>query len=182
MNVILRAIKYLYVRYRLNVLKLEDRKIYIDMDGVLAQWDTSATAHDTEQPGFFLSRKREPTIVELIKALEKMNADFSILSAVYQNGYAEKEKLLWLLDVVGPIEYTFVPYGDKKADYIRGTKNILIDDFSGNLHDWEASGNVGIKFYNGVNGTHGSWSSKNGKAIHKGQSVEDMLGVIASVR
>ena len=54
-----------------------------------------------------------------------------------------------------------MPYGVPKLDYIilrEDTTNILIDDFSKNLHEWEkGKNNIGIKYYNGINGNHGTW-------------------------
>ena len=54
---------------------------------------------------------------------------------------------------------------------------ILVDDYSRNLHAWELAGHVGIKFYNGINGSHGSWK---GCAIGSAMSVQEMYDVIAS--
>ena len=151
--------------------------IYIDMDGVVAQWNTEATIEDTMKKGYFRSRIPEKSVVKLIKALMKFGAPICILSAAYNENVA-REKSEWLDEIFGPtLNRIFVPYGERKSDYIGGGRNnVLIDDFSINLHSWEETGNVGLKFYNGINGNHGSWK---GKYLTKDMSLGEMLEIIA---
>ena len=137
-------------------------KFYVDMDGVLAKWNSLASQEDTFEKGYFLNRKPDNKAIEYVQNLVNKGNDVCILSHAYQNGYASIEKREWLdNNGLENIPSIFVPYGVPKLDYIilrEDTTNILIDDFSKNLHEWEkGKNNIGIKYYNGINGNHGTW-------------------------
>lgn len=154
---------------------------YVDMDGVVARWCLEDTTYDTFQPGYFLSRTPEPELVRLVKMLRDKGKNVFILSSVYQNGYAEKEKRRWLsIQGIGDVPKVFVPYGENKADYTDSpnTCNILLDDFSKNLLEWEEAGNLGFKLYNGINGNYGKWK---GNCLHIRMTAETMFRVLTSV-
>ncbi len=153
--------------------------IYCDMDGVLAKWDTRDKPEDTHKPGYFLAREEERKISDLLHILKKMGYEVSILSAVYTNGYAVKEKEAWLdQHGLADIPRVFIPYGGDKSDYVAKTKNILIDDYSKNLHQWEKSGYVGIKYMNGINGSKGTWK---GHTIDHRMTPQAMAQVVAGI-
>ena len=148
--------------------------IYVDMDGVLAKWDTSASVEDTHKKGYFERREPEEKMVSLVKTLRKLGIHVCILSAAYPNGYAVAEKSDWLDRFFDKtLDRIFVPYGGNKADYICGnSEDILIDDYSENLRQWESSGSKAVKLYNGINGTKGTWR---GKSINLAMSVAEMI-------
>ena len=150
--------------------------IYIDMDGVIAKWNETPV-EETKKPGYFLAREPEDSAIKLVKALRKLGANECRLSAVWNNECA-KEKSVWLDRYFdAELERIFVPCDSNKADYITGGINsILIDDFSKNLREWKASGNIPIKFYNGINGTKGTYT---GHSISKEMNVGEMLEVIS---
>ena len=150
--------------------------IYIDMDGVLAKWNTEATTEETKKAGYFLSREPDEKIIDLINVLKLLGKDFTILSAVYDNGYARNEKSEWLDRIDRSIKRIFVPYGKRKSDYIEKSGcHILIDDFTDNLLEWEKAGNIGIKYNNGINGTRGRWKKAH---IDSCMDVYEMLDVL----
>lgn len=148
--------------------------IYIDMDGVLAKWNSSATLEDTQQKGYFAKREPEEKMVSLVKTLRKLGVHVCVLSAAYPNGYAAAEKSDWLDKVFDKaLDRIFVPYGQNKSDYITSNSDsILIDDYSENLREWENSGSKAVKFYNGINGTKGTWR---GRSINLAMSVAEMI-------
>ncbi len=153
--------------------------IYVDMDGVLAKWNSEATIEDTRRRGYFAEREPEEKMVNLVQTLRKLGVNVCVLSAVYSNGYAAAEKNQWLDTVFDPtLDRIFVPYGNNKADYITaGSESVLIDDYSENLRMWEQNGNSrGVKLYNGINGTHGTWK---GKSINLDMSVGEMIETLA---
>lgn len=151
--------------------------IYIDMDGVLAIWNTEATPEDTQEPGYFLDRDIEQTVKDLIDDMLMLGMPISILSAVW-NEDAARDKDKWLdMFFDDRLQRIFVPYGENKADYIVGGKgNILIDDHTDNLISWEKSGNKGIKFLNDINGKSGRWK---GASISNKMTPDKMLSEIA---
>lgn len=59
----------------------------------------------------------------------------------------------------------FVPCGIKKADFVKEwfgldhltEQRVLFDDLSKNLHEWTAAGGKGVKCYNKINDTRGTW-------------------------
>ncbi len=154
--------------------------IYVDMDGVLARWNSDASLEETYLPGYFLARDPEPVVIGAVKLLKAMGMDVRILSSAYDNGHATVEKTSWLEENgLGDLTRCFVPYGRRKADYIdRENINVLIDDYSKNLHQWVDEGNVGFKFYNGINGNHGTW---HGYSVNNKMKAEEIAVMVSSV-
>ncbi len=151
--------------------------IYIDMDGVLAKWNIHATVEDTQKKGYFLEREPEEKVVRLVETLRKNGVKVCVLSAAYPNGYAAIEKSSWLDRIFDKaLDRIFVPYGANKSDYIASNaESILIDDYSENLREWEKSGSKAVKFYNGINGTRGTWR---GNSINLDMSIDEMMEVL----
>ncbi len=136
-------------------------KIFIDMDGVLAEWNSSAAFEDVCKPGYFISRPPMKGMCDVIRKLLKSDLGESVYvrSAVIPDDHSESEKRAWLnahLPELEPERYEFVPYGTSKNEGLdfKSDKLFLVDDFSHNLHEWQGTG---IKVYNGINGTHGTW-------------------------
>lgn len=154
--------------------------LYIDMDGVLAKWNTCDSIEDTFQQGYFLSREPETEIVKLIFLLNRAGINTRILTAVYQNGYAAKEKKQWLRDLGIHNEVVMVPYGESKHAYVSDDGlNILLDDYSKNLTEWVSDGSkVGVKFFNGINGNYGTWK---GYALNVAQGADAMMKTLIGI-
>ncbi len=157
--------------------------VYFDMDGVLARWNTGIG--DLHKPGYFLTPEVEPEVSKTIHELRRRGFKVSILSAVYTNGYAAKEKKQWLIqNGLGDIPRTFVPYGSNKAEAVRkNTEDIcvLVDDFTKNLDAWNAAGFTGIKFLNGINNTKGTWTRQNKPCISASMNAKTMADAIVRV-
>lgn len=139
------------------------KEIYVDMDGVLAKWNPAATIEETFERGYFLNREPQQNIIDAVNRL-KGKYNITILSCVYQNGYATEEKIAWLKkNGLGDLDKLFVPYGASKREFIKeltttGATTFLLDDYTKNLVEWEKEDNsVGIKFLNGINDTNKSW-------------------------
>ena len=132
--------------------------ICVDMDGVIAEWSTGG-AKETLVKGFFATRPVVKKAANLVRLLADDGYQVVILSSVYPDGTAAEEKLYWLdKNGLGDIKRVFVPYGENKSDYVTCTGVcLLIDDYSKNLHNWDESGRVGIKYMNRFNGNNGSW-------------------------
>ncbi len=137
----------------------EKGRIFVDMDGVLAEWNAEASLEQIHEKGYFLNRPPMETVVDAVKEMIRRGEEVWILSAVLQNEHAMEEKKEWLsryLPEIKPDRQVFVPYGEKKADYIpdKRATDVLIDDYTENLKDWHA---VGVKLLNGLNWSNGSW-------------------------
>ena len=125
---------------------------YIDMDGVLAKWNEHASEEETHEKGYFLNREVELSALSLIRMLKDSGEEVKILSSVYQDNHSINEKTEWLKrNGLGDIDKIFVPYGESKKNYVKPGNNILIDDDSRNLKQWEEEGYTAIKFMNGIN-------------------------------
>lgn len=135
-----------------------DRVFYFDMDGCLAKWGT-VPVWRTKEPGFYLSRQPEQALIRALTILKEKGTQVAILSKAYTNGYAGPEKIEWLQrNGLGGIRTILVPYGSSKLDYILSFgEAVVISDFSEELHECERAGVQGVKFYNGLNGNHGTW-------------------------
>ena len=70
-----------------------------------------------------------------------------------------------------------VPGGLRKTD-------ILLDDYSRNLHDWAEAGAIGVKLLNDINNTHGTWTNSENllerTAVNYTDAPEAMLKNLAS--
>lgn len=160
-------------------MKMDNAILYVDMDGVLAKWDPNASIEDTYQSGYFLEREEEEAVKEMILALMQDGYSVSILSAAYEEGTAKADKREWLrAHGLGDVPVTFVPYGQDKNEYVAPGNQILLDDFSRNLHAWESAGKTGVKFMNGINGTKGTWK---GYLLTNRMTAEQMTTIMKAV-
>ena len=156
---------------------------FFDMDGVIARW-AKASIEETYKKGFFRSRTPEQVVIDAIKKMLRLGYRVSILSAAYVDDHSVSDKIAWLkANGLGDIDMIFVPYGEDKHKYLKDTTAslyVLIDDFSPVLFSWEGVGNrfLGIKFMNGINGTHGTW---NGYTISAKMSKDKIVTAITSI-
>lgn len=144
---------------------MEERtRIFVDMDGTLAEFRTVDTLEKLYEKNYFLSLNPHYNVVDAVKLL---NADpqyeVFILSAVLTDSkYALDEKNAWLdkyLPEIDKEHRVFPPCGESKKDYIPGgirESDCLLDDYTKNLLEWEPPAH-GVKFINGINHTHKTW-------------------------
>lgn len=179
--------------------------IFIDMDGVLAEYKNSQP-YEYYEKGYFLNllpfQDNIDFVNELIKHYFNYNIhilthltwyhkDFSYSEDI-TSLYCEKEKLEWLQKYlpnlkVGNIH--FVPSHISKIDYVKKNDivnqedvNVLIDDYSKNILEWERSRNfIGIKMINNINDTNKKWSNQNKPFMFYNSDVKIKLGLLNSI-
>lgn len=160
-------------------------RIFFDMDGVLAKWEP-ASIEETMEKGFFSSRKPDDVMLALVTNVMRLEFPVSVLSSVYQDDHSVAEKSQWL-DAVGlsNLSRLFSPYGESKGEIIDSLKKlypdsifVLVDDNSEMLRKWQEAGGVGVKYYNGVNGTKGTWDGYSISCnMQQRQMMNTLLGV-----
>ena len=147
--------------------------LFIDMDGTLVEW-RSATLQELLTPGFFLGGRAYENVVRAVLRLAKNGSEIAVstLSAyLEESNTALQEKNLWLDGIQFPASNRyFVPIGgtvgkrDAKVAYVENKlgralaqTDVLLDDYSVNLHAWAEAGGTAVKLMNGVNGSKGTW-------------------------
>lgn len=143
------------------------KRLFFDMDGTLAVFSPILDESELYVEGKFLNQLPQENLISAVKALLLEGLDnIYILSAyLLDSPYALNEKNQWLdqfLPELPASHRIFVPVGtDKKAALSGGISkdDILLDDYSVNLHDWNTVG-TGVKFLNGINHTKGTWQGE----------------------
>lgn len=143
---------------------MEKQRIFVDMDGTLYEWRKDVPYEAIFEQYYYLTLKPQKNIVKAVKELVKDDRyDVYILSAVLSNeenpyALAEKNQRLDIdLPEIDKAHRIFCPCGVPKDRYIPDgirPNDILLDDYSHNLHEW---GGIGIKVINDVNARHGTW-------------------------
>lgn len=142
------------------------KRLFVDMDGTLAEFKVVDTLERLYEPGYFLNLEPNVNVVSAIKELidNHKEIDVYIMSAVLSDSkYALNEKKEWLqkhLPEISMEKCIFPPCGSDKKDFIPNgvrSDDFLLDDYSVNLNAWEPPAR-GIKLLNGINGTHGTWN------------------------
>lgn len=120
---------------------MKKHNIYIDMDGVLADFfgETEAVARFEHERGFF--RRLKP-LTKNVDAVKKASADgrynIYILSAS-PNDRCDRDKRLWLIKYLPQIpteNVIIMRNGESKAKYMRTADGILFDDYGKNIQEW----------------------------------------------
>lgn len=142
------------------------RRFFVDMDGTLAVFTPVDTVETLYEKGYYAELKPHANVIEGVKQFIQTESDTEVyvLSAVLEDSpYALIEKNEWLdrhLPEVNQEHRIFLPCGKDKSEYVPGgisAADTLLDDYSTNLHQWQAAGGCAIKLMNGINGTRGSW-------------------------
>lgn len=149
----------------------ENTKIYLDMDGVLADFFaeyaklagvTSGSYRDIppakQDPtlnlmvgtDFFHRLPKFPTADALVKLALSYTPTYSICSSPLRGDHANSEvhKRAWIKDNLTPQPAEIVITGMKEHYAVNpdGSPNILIDDRGTNIEKWRARGGIGIKY------------------------------------
>lgn len=144
---------------------IEEPRLFVDMDGTLAKFQTVDTLEKLYEKGYFYNLPPNENVVEAIRNIinNHPEKEVYILSAVLSDSkYAKAEKDAWLNKYLPEIDAEhriYPPCGDSKLAYVPGgirTTDFLLDDYTHNLILWEPPAK-GIKLLNGINHTRGTW-------------------------
>ena len=124
-------------------MKKEKMCIYVDMDGVLADFNNEPNALERfkQEQGFFFKLKPIIENVDYINYLIGLGFNVCVLSAS-PNEQADFDKLVWLHLYLPQLKnITIIRLGENKADYVKTNGiNILFDDYGKNCRDFESRG------------------------------------------
>ncbi len=180
-------IKYSLAKDYANLgIATEPTRLFVDMDGTLAEFNPVAKIEQLYEEGYFFHLEPLENIVSAVRELnQNPNYDVYILSSVLENSiYAQNEKIEWLktympelnseqviFSLCGQSKINFVPGGVKQTD-------ILLDDYTLNLNEWIQAGGKPVKVLNGINNTHRNWRQD---TIHYQSNPSDITHEIQKI-
>jgi len=144
--------------------RLHERTIFVDCDGVLANFDShvqtlfgghpdSFSANDLWQninshDEFFLTVSLMPDAHKLWKKLQPYHP--IVLTGCPKSNFerAAKQKIIWIKRHFGPSVPVIPCLSRDKQNYLKHAGDILIDDRSSNIRRWVKAGGVGIQHHN----------------------------------
>ena len=166
-----------------NGVHITDRqRLFVDMDGTLAEFKTVDTLETLYEKDYFINLKPNENVLGAIKQLIADNDfDVYILSAYLTDSrYALEEKNAWLdkyLPELPQEKRLFVPCGTDKSVAVPGLirpDDYLLDDYTKNLSEWEPPAK-GIKLINGINHTNVTWQGDKIQFTHAPEELSSMI-------
>lgn len=148
-------------------------RLFVDMDGTIAEWQAGKTIEDLYKKGYFFELKPYQNVLKAVKRICEYGAvEVFILSAVLQDSkYALNDKQKWLdqhLPEIDRYHRLYISTNMQKCEAVPGgimRRDVLLDDYTYNLNAWSQYAPA-IKVLNGVNGTKGTWKGRPSISIY----------------
>lgn len=150
--------------------------LFIDMDGTVAKFYHDKKYLDKMFEQGYFENLKPYAIAKKINEYAQTSNDINIymLTACVNSPWCIKEKTLWLKKYMPNVKHHyFISLGKNKAKSVeqhhKNEINILLDDYTRNLTEWEANGQnwVGIKFVNGINDKSKKWNGKRARTLRQ---------------
>lgn len=142
---------------------MEVKKIYLDMDGVLADFESAVIAFGATQfpigDEMWNKLKNTPNFFKTIKPLKNSHFLFNLLYSFHKDKVeiltgipqpkremfsAAKDKEDWIREHFSKIIKVNAVFRKDKKDFCHGEQYILIDDMKRNIKEWKKQGGIGI--------------------------------------
>ncbi len=158
---------------------MDIRKIYFDMDGVLADFNKgvrvlcgteprsqNGVIDPVEDDARWAKIKAVPHFYDKLELMPGAKMMFDTLSDKYGDACeilsaipkphrgietAREDKIMWVRRLLSENIVINIVYREDKQKYCMGKDCILIDDHDKNIFEWEAMGGTGILFTNAEN-------------------------------
>lgn len=158
------------------------KKLYVDMDGTLAVFNNQIESEEVlYQKGYYRDLPPQQNVIDAVRLLaQREDVEVFVLSAVLPTPYAQPEKDAWLNEYLPEVDSAhriYVPCGEDKGKYIGhtlGENDLLLDDYSKNLHSWCPPGRA-VKLMNDINGRFGTWQGERVSYQDSPQQIADKL-------
>lgn len=160
-------------------------RLFVDMDGTIAKfYHTPKYLEKMYEPGYFTNLKPYAILKTIKQLASKSNIEVFVLSACIDTDDCRLQKVTWLDKYLPEVDFEhriLIDVGENKADFIDydvDTINVLLDDYSHNINEWNDYNfnNIAIKFVNGINDkTNKQYNLK----VRNGKQLEKLLSQIA---
>ena len=171
------------------------KRLFFDMDGVLAEYRRDCTEKDFKEKGYFASLKPEWNMIgaleKLIENEKELGISVCVLTKVYPRAfrYSVREKQEWrdeFLPLLFDSEFMMVNgEEEEKSAAIRERLGIeidesciLIDDYNYNLAEWTKNGGTAVKYVNGINDKNHSFI---GSRLRYDMSAEEIYASLVEM-